>query len=410
MPARTVALTFGGLALGLLIWAVGPGLETGRFSWVWGGIVVQGAPRQLFVDHVLHAGYAMYPWGPVALVAAIWPVLGWASSDAGKSGSRITGSRINGFGKADTGLATRDDNPGIKGTNDSKDSSDSIAGWLWSGILMLCLGGFGAARDLFVGGTTFAGLAPGAVGIIYLWWGGRLGRPAALVLALLVFLVARDISVHPEVLLSLNFGASLAWAGSKGFGSIFFGVGLLAAGLVLFRFWDFLDGASVRDRGRATHKMAGPRRFWAKASPLWSWATDLVAQAQKWSVAGAGGISVAAAVVMAFVALPDASRNLSLKPVVDMLEDHRVTADSLGVMGGATRGLGFYLGRPAKPLDDVRGLVAHLASKEAVRFALVPASELGAIHRAFATGRSPFFPVEPARSPCAVVEQPADGR
>ncbi|MBP8806069.1 MAG: hypothetical protein KBG48_17785 [Kofleriaceae bacterium] len=136
----------------------------------------------------------------------------------------------------------------------------------------------------------------------------------------------------------------------------------------------------------------------AFALELWLWrprrtdgaAPDLVERAQLAPLARYAGI--AALVLLAALALfwthgwhRALSRNLSSKHIFSVYRELRRPGDTLGIMGQMGNAPRYYAGGPYETLEGREALLSFLRRPSRV-FAMAPASELCAIHKAKATG------------------------
>jgi hypothetical protein len=234
-----------------------------------------------------------------------------------------------------------------------------------------------------VGATTFAGFPACAIAIgawLDAFWGRRIAhdagrgdaadgrrlQAAGLLVGLWVLLgmitIAKDLQAFPDRMTSLLVGGDqIKYPQVE-----LFGIKLRAYLLVIA----VLTGMAFA---------LGAWLWWPRSSPRWRWLNPIgsafVAIALVWTLV--------AGLFWAQVWQPQLSTSLSSKHVFSVYRELRQDGDVLGVMGDMGNAPRYYADGPWEELRDRGRLIEFLGRDERV-FALAPAGELCAIHRAFA--------------------------
>ena len=237
----------------------------------------------------------------------------------------------------------------------------------------------GTVFERKVGFTVYAGFPACALGI-GIWLDGFLahredngaeGRAAGLLVGLWVLLgmitIAKDLQAFPEKITSLLVGADqIKYPTAKLLGINLRSWLLPIAGLTGLSF--ALGAWLWRPAGTAQHPAARWIGRWGLHVAIALAALTGVFWSQAWQ--------------------PTLSRSLSSKHVFSVYRDLRADGDLLGIMGDMGNGPRYYAGGPWETIKGREGLLEFLGKDERV-FAMAPASELCAIHRAFAG--KPYF-------------------
>jgi hypothetical protein len=353
--ARGRAVLIGAAALGVLlfIWPFAAGNVAGKFSLLLGGIPKSATPNTTFEFFVKQLGFGLFPWSALAVFALGRPLI-----------------RLGGGGEPE---------------------GDRLA---FSQLYLLIFAAFGfGLSSLFVlmtGEARFVALAPIALAVGSLLDEALEGERAEPVLGLLVatgtMVVARDFVLEPAELVSVHTLAKVTWPSVVKMGPAFmvFGV-LFAAGIY----------TGFATRGRALGKVA--LRDMGQAATWRRRIERAVVEAGRWGIQVAVASAVVFALVVGLHLVPTLSKHLSFKPLLESYTRFALHGEKIGRYKVEAQGAGFYSRKEMVELPSVDRVVEFLRSPDRV-FALVAATEKGALDAALKSGRVSYFVVDASSS------------
>ena len=353
--ARGRAALIAVAALGVLVltWTFAAGNVAGKFSLLLGGVPRAATPATTFEFFVKQLGFGLFPWSALAVFALGRPLI-----------------RLGGGSEPD---------------------GDRLA---FSQLYLLVFAAFGfGLSSLFVimtGEARFVALAPIALAVGSLLDEALEGERAEPVLGLLVatgtMVVARDFVLAPEELVSVHTLAKVTWPAVIKMGPVFmvFGV-LFATGIY----------AGFATRGRALGRVA--LRDLAKAGTWRRRMEGAVVEAGRWGIQVAVGSAVVFAMMLGLHLVPTLSKHLSFKPLLESYTRFAVHGERIGRYKVEAQGAGFYSHKEMTDLGSLERVAEFLRSPERV-FALVSASEKGALDAALKNAHINYFVVDASSS------------
>jgi hypothetical protein len=324
----------------------------GQYSLLLGGVPRGGAPSATFDYIIRQLGFGLFPWSALAIFALGRPLIRLGGGDQ-SDGDRLA------FGQ----------------------------------LYLLIFAAFGFALStvfvLMCGEARFCALAPVALAIGALLDEALEGDRAEPVLGLLVatgtMVIARDLVLAPEDLVSVHILNKVQWPAKLKLGWLFIAVGLLVAG-------GLYTGLATRGRalGRVALRDLGNARRWHR------WLERIVVEIGRWGIQAALVVAVLFALTLSHLIVPKLSGDLSFKPPLESyarLARHGEPIGRYKVEGGGAK---FYSEREMTDLPTQNRVVEFLQVSERV-FALVPGSELAALDAALKSARVGYAVVD-ARS------------
>ncbi|HJX51673.1 MAG TPA: glycosyltransferase family 39 protein [Polyangia bacterium] len=324
----------------------------GQYSLLLGGVPRGGAPSATFDYVIRQLGFGLFPWSALAIFALGRPLI-----------------RLGGGDEAD---------------------GDRLA---FGQLYLLIFAAFGFALStvfvLMCGEARFCALAPVALAIGALLDEALEGDRAEPVLGLLVatgtMVVARDLVLAPEDLVSVHTLNKVQWPAKLKLGWLFLGAGLLVgAGLY--------TGLATRGRalGRVALRDLGNARHWHR------WVEKAVVEIGRWGIQTAVVVAVLFSLTLSHAIVPKVSGDLSFKPPLESYSRLARHGEPIGRYKVEGEGAKFYSQREMTDLPTQNRVVEFLQRGERV-FALVPGSELAALDAALKSARVEYSVVD-ARS------------
>jgi hypothetical protein len=324
----------------------------GQYTLLLGGVPRSGAPSATFDYIIRQLGFGLFPWSALAIFALGRPLI-----------------RLGGGEEAD---------------------GDRLA---FGQLFLLIFAAFGFALStvfvLMSGEARFCALAPVALAIGVLLDEALEGDRAEPVLGLLVatgtMVVARDLVLGPEDLVSVHTLNKVQWPAKLKLGWFFIASGLLVgAGLY--------TGLATRGRalGRVALRDLGNARRWHR------WVEKAVVEVGRWGIQAAVVVAVLFALVLSHVIVPKLSGDLSFKPPLESYSRLARHGEPIGRYKVEGEGARFYSQREMTDLPTQNRVVEFLQGSERV-FALVPGGELAALDAALKSARVAYSVVD-ARS------------
>jgi hypothetical protein len=350
---RAALIAIAALGVVVLIWTLAAGNVAGKFSLLLGGIPRSGTPSTTFDFLVRQLGFGLFPWGALAVFALGRSLI-----------------RLGGGGEPD---------------------GDRLA---FSQLYLLVFAAFGfGLSSLFVimtGEARFVALAPIALAIGSLLDEVLEGERAEPVLGLLVatgtMVVARDFVLDPEELVSVHTLAKVTWPAAIKMGPTFIAFGaLFAVGIY----------AGFATRGRALGRVA--MRDLGKAGTWRRRIEGAVVESGRWGIQIAVGAAVVFALVVGLHLVPTLSKHLSFKPLLESYTRFASHGERIGRYKVEAQGAGFYSRSEMTDLGSLDRLSEFLRSPDRV-FALVAATEKGALDAALQTAHINYFVVDASSS------------
>jgi hypothetical protein len=324
----------------------------GQYSLLLGGVPRSGAPSATFDYVIRQLGFGLFPWSALAIFALGRPLIRLGGGDE-PDGDRLA------FGQ----------------------------------LYLLIFAAFGfALSTVFVlrcGEARFCALAPVALAIGALLDEALEGDRAEPVLGLLVatgtMVIARDLVLAPEDLVSVHTLNKVQWPAKLRLGWLFMATGLLVgAGLY----------TGLATRGRALGRVA--LRDLGNARRLHRWLEKAVVEVGRWGIQAAVVVAVLFAVTLSQLIVPKVSGDLSFKPPLESYSRLAQHGEPIGRYKVEGEGARFYSQREMTDLATQNRVIEFLQRGERV-FALVPGSELAALDAAFKSARVDYAVVD-ARS------------
>jgi hypothetical protein len=324
----------------------------GQYSLLLGGIPRSGAPGATFEYLIRQLGFGLFPWSALAIFALGRPLIRLGGGDE-SDGDRLA------FGQ----------------------------------LYLLIFAAFGFALStvfvLMSGEARFCALAPVALAIGVLLDEALEGDRAEPVLGLLVatgtMVIARDLVLSPEDLVSVHTLNKVQWPAKLKLASLFLGTGLLVgAGLY--------TGLATRGRalGRVALRDLGAARRWRRL------VEKAVVEVGRWGIQAAVVVAVLFALVLSHLIVPRVSGDLSFKPPLESYARLARANEPIGRYKVEGEGARFYSKREMIDLPTQTRLVEFLQRSDRV-FALVPTADLAPLDAALKAARVAYAVVD-ARS------------
>lgn len=340
------------VGIGLLIATLASATVAGRYSMLLGGSPRGGVPSQSFEYLIRQIGFGIFPWSALAVFAV---------------------------GRGVVRLMEEGDGAGRLAFQQSYLLIAAAFGFALSGLYVI-----------LVGDARFCALAPLALAIGALLDEGLQGERSEPVLGLLAamgtLVVARDIALEPEELVSQHLLAKVKWPPTYSVGNALLLVGAVV-GLGVY--------ATLAVRRRANPVGAPTGR--GRAAALAHKASTLAAIAGRWGITAA----LAAAVLFAFGVIhsvvPSLSHHYSFKPVFESFARYAKPGDPIGRYRVEGHGASFYGSTDMVELPTQERLVEFLKPARHA-FALVSTDDLAALDAAFKTANVPYFVADASSS------------
>jgi hypothetical protein len=324
----------------------------GQYSLLLGGVPRGGAPSATFDTLIRQLGFGLYPWSALAIFALGRPLIRLGGGDE-PDGDRLA------FGQ----------------------------------LYLLIFAAFGFALStvfvLMCGEARFCALAPVALAIGALLDEALEGDRAEPVLGLLVatgtMVIARDLVLAPEDLVSVHTLNRVQWPVKLKLGWLFIATGLLVgAGLY--------TGLATRGRalGRVALRDLGDARRWHRG------VERAVVEVGRWGIQAAVAVAVLFALVLIHVIVPKISGDLSFKPPLESYSRLARHGEPIGRYKVEGEGARFYSRSEMTDLPTQNRVVEFLQRGDRV-FALVPGNDLAALDAALKSARVAYAVVD-ARS------------
>ena len=324
----------------------------GQYSILLGGIPRSGAPSATFDNLIRQLGFGLFPWSALAIFALGRPLI-----------------RLGGGDEAD---------------------GDRLA---FGQLYLLIFAAFGFALStvfvLMCGEARYCALAPVALAIGALLDEALEGDRAEPVLGLLVatgtMVVARDLVLTPEDLVSVHTLNKVQWPAKLKLGWFFIVAGLLVGG-------GLYTGLATRGRalGRVALRDLGDARRWHR------WVEKAVVEVGRWGIQAAVVVAVLFALTLSQLIVPKVSGDLSFKPPLESYSRLARHGEPIGRYKVEGEGAKFYSQREMTDLPTQNRVVEFLQGSQRV-FALVPGTELAALDAALKSARVGYAVVD-ARS------------
>ncbi len=350
---KLVLLLLGLGGLLLLVVTLTSANVAGQYSLLLGGTPRGGTPGTSFEYLVKQIGFGLFPWSALAIFALGRPLI-----------------RLGG--------------------GDERDGDRFAFGQLY--LLIFAAFGFalGTVFLLMTGEARFPALAPVALAIGALLDEALEGERPEPVLGLLVatgtMVVARDLVLTPEELLSVHTLAKVKWPPNLKVSALFMGAGLLvSAGLY----------TGMATRGRALGRV--PMRELGDAKPWRRRLEKIVVEAGRWGIQAAVAAAVLFTAISGHWLIKRLSDDLSFKPVIQSYTRFAQHGEPIGRFKVEGESAGFYSKQTMSDLPTQAALASFLQKSERV-FALVPAAELAALDSSLQTTRIPYFVVDASSS------------
>lgn len=344
-------LLVGGV-LALLVTFAG-GQVAGKYSAWLGGVPRAGTPEKTFEYLIRQIGFGVFPWSAIAIFAL------------GRGLLRVGGIE-----------------------------TDSHARLAFVGSFFLVAASFGFALSsvfvLLTGDGRFCVLAPLAWAVGAFLDEALEAETAEPVVGLLAAtgtaVVARDLYLSPDTLLTSYLLVPVKWPSTVSIGYPLLAVGLLV-GLALY--------AGLAARGRALGKVVGAD---SSASPRWFRKVETVAIASgRWGVEAALAVALVFAFGVIYGLVPTLTHHFSFKPVFDTYARFARNGEPIGRYRVESHGASFYGREDMVELRTQPELVSFLGRSSRV-FALVSADELAALDAALKTARVNYAVVDASSS------------
>jgi hypothetical protein len=324
----------------------------GHYSLLLGGVPRSGTPSVTFEYLIRQLGFGLFPWSALAIFALGRPLI-----------------RLGGADEADGGRLA------------------------FGQLYLLIFAAFGfALSTLFVlmtGEGRFCALAPVALAIGVLLDEALEGDRAEPVLGLLVatgtMVVARDLVLSPEDLVSVHTLNKVAWPAKLKLAGFFLGTGLLVGGGIY---------TGLATRGRALGRVA--LRDLTNAKRWQRWLEKIVVEVGRWGIQAAVAMAVLFALLLSHMIVPKLSGDLSFKPPLESYARLARQGEPIGRYKVEGEGAKFYSHREMTDLPTQNRVVEFLQGSGRV-FALVPGTELAALDAALKSARVNYSVVD-ARS------------
>jgi Dolichyl-phosphate-mannose-protein mannosyltransferase len=351
-----------GLVAVVFVLASMTGVVAGKYSTLLGGAARGGAPAHTFEYLVRQLGFGLFPWSAVAVFALARPLI-----------------RLD------------DDGAGIAAGAPPRTNSRLAFGQLF----LFFFAGLGFALSaytvLVLGDGRYEALPAIALAIgVFLDEGleGNRSEPVAgLLIATGTLVVARDLFITPEELVSVHLAEKVRWPATISIGNLVLGLALLFAGGIY---------AGLAARGRAVGKIA-PRDL-SGAKPWHRKLERAIAVGGRYGLQAALGVAVAFSFFLAQYLVPTLSTHFSFKPVLESFARFAKSGEKIGRYRVEGKGSGFYgAGQTMVDLQNQSKLVDFLRDPARV-FALVSADELAALDNAFKVAKVDYYVVDASSS------------
>lgn len=343
------------VGVGTLILTLTTANVAGKYSLWLGGVPRSGTPSQMFEYLIRQLGFGLFPWSAVAVFALGRPLV-----------------RLGGGGEQDGGRLA------------------------FGQLYLLVFAAFGFALStvfvLMTGDARFPALAAIALAIGVFLDEALEGERSEPVLGLLIatgtMVIARDFFLNPEELVSVHlFGTKVKWPPTLGVGYVFLAAGLLVGGGIY---------TGLSTRGRALGRVA-PRDLGAAARPWQRRLERLVVELGRWGVQAAVVTAVLFAAFLAHFIVPQLSRHLSFKPVLESFARFAKGDEEIGKYRVEGHGTAFYSKRPLLEIPTQDRLIEFLRQPKRA-FCLVSADDLAALDAAFKLASLAYHVVDASSS------------
>ena len=349
--SRGRAVVLGLVIAGLFFFvlALAMGNVAGKFSLLLGGIPKAGNSATSFEFLIKQLGFGLFPFSALVVFALARPLIRLGGGDE-RDGGRLAFVQLY--------------------------------------FLVFAAFGF-ALTSVFIfitGEARFPALVPMALAVGALLDEALEGERAEPVLGLLVatgtMVVARDLVLAPEELVSAHTLGKVRWPANFKLDMLFLGVGLLfAAGIY----------TGLATRGRALGKVAA--RNLGNAGKLRTALENLVVKAGRYGIQVAIAVALVFGMYVGHGLLRTLSLHLSFKPLIESYAKFAKDGERIGRYRVEAQGTGFYLNRDIADLATPGKVAEFLRSPDRV-FALVSATELSALDATLKTELTPYFVVE----------------
>jgi hypothetical protein len=341
------------MGVAVFVWTLTTATVANKFSFLLGGVPKAGTPSTSFEFFVRQLGFGLFPWSALAVFALGRPLV-----------------RLGGGDEAD---------------------GDRLA---FAQLYLLVFSAFGFALSsyfvLMTGEARFVALAPIALAVGALLDETLEGRRAEPVLGLLVatgtMVVARDLVLAPEELVSVHTLSKVRWPPNIKMSAAFMLVGVLFAGGIY---------AGLATRGRALGRVA-----LRELGKVGKWRQRLekgVVEAGRWGIQVAVLTAVIFGAILAHHLVPALSKHLSFKPLLESYTKFARHGEKIGRYKVEAQGAGFYSRREMTDLPTTDRVAGFLRSDERV-FALVNATDLAALDAALKGAKVDYFVVDGSSS------------
>jgi hypothetical protein len=325
----------------------------GKFSLLLGGVPRAGVTATTFEFLVKQLGFGLFPYSALVIFALARPLI-----------------RLGGNSEPDAGRLA------------------------FNQLYLLLFVAFGfALTSVFIfmtGEARFPAVVPMALAVGALLDEVLDGERAEPVLGLLVatgtLVVARDLVLSPEELVSSHTLGKVRWPPNYNLGPLFMAIGLLFATGIY---------AGLATRGRALGKIPG--RDLGRAGKFHRRLESVVVGAGRYGIQVALGVAIVAGFFLSHRLLPYLSQHLSYKPLIESYTKFAKNQERIGRYRVEAQGTGFYLRREMTDLASPARVAEFLRSPDRV-FALVAATELSALDATLKTERVPYVVVEASSS------------
>lgn len=349
------------LGLSVLVVTLTTANIAGKYSLLLGGTPRGGTPAQMFEYLVRQLGFGLFPWSALVVFALGRALVRMGDGDASNDG-----------------------------TDDGNSGGRAAFGLLYA--LVFAAFGFALATVfvLMTGDARYPVLAPLALALGAFLDEALEGERAEPVLGLLAatgtMVVARDIFLAPEELVSQHLLAKVKWPPT-----INVGYGVLVAGLLV--------GGGIylglATRGRALGKVA-PREL--GAAPAWRRKIEaLVVQIGRFGIHVAVVAAILFSGLVAHALVPVLSRHLSFKPVLESFARFAKAGEEIGKYHVEGHGATFYGAGKMSEIASQDALVTFLKQGKRA-FALVSADDLAALDAALKTAQTDYVVVDASSS------------
>ncbi|MBN2574237.1 MAG: glycosyltransferase family 39 protein [Deltaproteobacteria bacterium] len=346
---RLVLATAALLGIAVFVFTLTTANVANKYSLLLGGVPKAGTPTTTFDYLVKQLGFGLFPWSAFAVFALGRPLI-----------------RLGGGSEPD---------------------GDRIA---FSQLYLLVFAAFGFALSSYfvvmTGQARFVALAPIALAVGALLDEALEGRRAEPVLGLLVatgtIVVARDLVLEPEELVSVHTLAKVKWPEKVKMGWMFMAAGVLFAGGIY-------TGLATRGRalGRVALRELGTAGKWRRRIEKG------VVEAGRYGIQVAVTSAVVFGLAVGHVVVPVLSKHLSFKPLLESYAKFARHGEKIGRYKVEAQGAGFYSRREMTDLPTPERVASFLRSGERV-FALVSAAHLAVLDATLKSAKVDYFVVD----------------